>query len=167
MDDAFAEGGFAENRGFFVIFERAGDNFGGGSGAAVDEDDGWDVGEFRLAAVGVSRVVGDTVIFLNEDDVSVNPEGEEIFRSGDISAAVVAEIEDDFLDIMFREFVGDYFLDKSAGVTVEAGDGNNGGRAVVPCRSKDFSSPSRTTVSLTVVPAAPRSFEAITSEPSA
>ncbi len=50
LGGAFAEGGLADDGGEFVVLERAGEDFGGGGGAGVDEDGDFGASEAAVAA---------------------------------------------------------------------------------------------------------------------
>ena len=70
LDEALAEGGFADDEGAVVILQGAGDDLGGRGGVAIDEDDD---GELRplLAVGGAVDLVGEGAAALRDDDLTL------------------------------------------------------------------------------------------------
>ena len=70
LDEALAEGGFADDQGAVVVLQRAGDDLSGRGGIAVDEDDD---GVLRtvFAVGGAIDLVREGAAALRDDDLAL------------------------------------------------------------------------------------------------
>ena len=98
LDEALAEGGFADDQGAVMILQRAGDDLSGGGGVAVDEDDDGILGSF-FAARGAIDLVGEGAAALGDDDLALL---EELVGHVDgfveQAAGIAAQVEDEAVD---------------------------------------------------------------------
>jgi hypothetical protein len=97
LDEAFAEGGFADDQGAVMILQRAGDDLSGGGRVAVhDHDDG--EGVAAVAVRGRVDLVGIGASALRDD---VLPFGQQVVADLDClaeqAAGVAAQVEDEAL----------------------------------------------------------------------
>ena len=119
LDEALAEGGFADDEGAVVILQSAGDDLSGRGGVAVDEDDD---GELRalFAVGGAVDLVREGAAALRDDDLALLEE-----LVGDVdgfveqTAGVAAEVEDQAVEVAEVVERVAYF---AAGGLHEAGD---------------------------------------------
>jgi hypothetical protein len=96
LDEAFAEGGFADDEGAVVVLQGAGDDLSRGGGVAVDEDDDRVFVRTLLAVGGAVDLVGEGAAALGDDDLAFL---EELVGHVDgfveQSAGVAAEVDDE------------------------------------------------------------------------
>ena len=71
LDEALAEGGFADDEGAVVILQGAGDDLGGGGGVAIDQDDDGVLVGALLAVGGAIDLVREGAAALRDDDLSL------------------------------------------------------------------------------------------------
>ncbi len=99
LHQALAKGGFAHDQGAIVILQRAGNDFGGGSGVTIDQHDD---GE-GLAAVAMRRgvvLIGVGAAALRNDGLAL---GEQVVANIDglaqQAAGILAQIENQTLEV--------------------------------------------------------------------
>ena len=119
LDEALAEGGFADDESAVVILQGAGDDLSRGCRVAIDQDDDGELWSL-LAASGAIDLIGEGATALGDDDLAFLKE-----LVGHIdcfvqeTAGVAAEVEDEAVDVAeLVERVADFV----AGGFDEAGD---------------------------------------------
>jgi hypothetical protein len=99
LDQALAEGGFADDQAAIVILHGAGNDFGSGGGIVVDDDDQRH-GHALITAHGIERAVGGVAAVIGNDELALL---EEHIADGDgfveQAAGVAAEVEDQAVEI--------------------------------------------------------------------
>lgn len=121
LDEAFAEGGFADDESTVVILECPGDDLSGGGGVAIDEDN-----DGVLAGVGAAGgavdLVGEGASTLRDDDLAFLEElVGHIDGFVEEAAGVAAEVDNEALDVAgCGEFI-ECLSDFAAGGLDEAG----------------------------------------------